>query len=394
MVLSDYAKTPRSPPCIPLQSIMSQRARLRHVGVPGSPRALTPKGTANDVPRVIAGVNATRTLPQGWLANIHTMFPGDAVNQTATVMNSSHNPPSTKDDENAYDVPAEHCIPLSSYTDDLREHFKNSAGGTSGGATLAANAQSPTKAHINSTACDSQIHCYRLLPSVLLTTRLGEASKGNAETRATTLCRPGKRFIEFKVDFDISIHDRRSARRCQKGQPCQQCQMDDPSNTGVKHLAQLTTPTYCTSLLYRGDEKDIEKEINERLYLTHPELEEQHVELTTIRKLKRVFLKLCDSEDNEPEGEPQPKRTPWDRYRARRAYGTYYRHAMPYSSSAKPEKLSIDLTTVACAMHYLETLVMQLIVTKHNTEAVAVCCLMIAIKFNETGITASGSHVA
>ena len=104
---------------------------------------------------------------------------------------------------------------------------------------------------------------------------------------------------------------------------------------------------YKCSIVPFIDEAVKKEDVNNQFFIHHPELEARGIKLTHIRKLKSTLLhQLC-----------------WD------------------DPSSK-----IDVSTVAYACWYLERLVLQGFVTKANRKAVAAVCMVLAVKYWETGL--------
>eukprot|EP00658_Telonema_sp_P-2_P017689 TRINITY_DN16892_c0_g2_i4.p1 TRINITY_DN16892_c0_g2~~TRINITY_DN16892_c0_g2_i4.p1 ORF type:complete len:614 (-),score=91.30 TRINITY_DN16892_c0_g2_i4:157-1998(-) len=104
---------------------------------------------------------------------------------------------------------------------------------------------------------------------------------------------------------------------------------------------------YKCSIVPFIDEIVKKEDVNNQFFIHHPELEARGIKLTHIRKLKSVlFRQLC-----------------WD-----------------------SDSSYIDVSTVAYAVWYLERLVLKGYVTKANRKAVAAVCMVLAVKYWETGL--------
>lgn len=122
--------------------------------------------------------------------------------------------------------------------------------------------------------------------------------------------------------------------------------IDHPDAAGDRRRHLINAPSYRISVIAFAEEDVVRRELNEEFALRHPSLEAKRLKLTHIRRIKRELLQVAV-------GDPQSP---------------------------------IDLSTIAHAVWYFERLVEARRVTKSNRKAVATACLLLAIKFWETGL--------
>lgn len=113
---------------------------------------------------------------------------------------------------------------------------------------------------------------------------------------------------------------------------------------GERRKKTIVLPGYRTSVISFVDKKILKKDLNHNFYVQHPELEVREVKLTQLRKIKNELL-VYALEDGSP----------------------------------------LELATVAHAYWYFERLVVQGMVGKHNRKVILAACVLLAIKFLETG---------
>ncbi|CAJ1030196.1 hypothetical protein Q4I30_005444 [Leishmania utingensis] len=113
---------------------------------------------------------------------------------------------------------------------------------------------------------------------------------------------------------------------------------------GERRRKMISLPSYRVSMISFVDKKILKKDLNHNFYIQHPGLEVRDIKLTHLRKIKHELL-VYALEDNS----------------------------------------LLDLTTTAYAYWYFERLVVQGMVGKHNRKEIMAACVLLAIKFLETG---------
>lgn len=113
---------------------------------------------------------------------------------------------------------------------------------------------------------------------------------------------------------------------------------------GERRRKMISLPSYRVSMISFVDKKILKKDLNNNFYVQHPELEVREIKLTHLRKIKHELL-VYALEDNS----------------------------------------LLDLTTMAHAYWYLERLIVQGMVGKYNRKEIMAACVLLAIKFLETG---------
>lgn len=103
-------------------------------------------------------------------------------------------------------------------------------------------------------------------------------------------------------------------------------------------------PSYRASVISFVETKVLKKDLNNIFYVQHPELEIREIKLTHVRKMRADLLNLA-LEENSP----------------------------------------IEVVTVAYANWYFERLIMRGMVGKRNRKVALAACVLLAIKFIETG---------
>lgn len=128
--------------------------------------------------------------------------------------------------------------------------------------------------------------------------------------------------------------------------------IDHPDVVGERRRHVVSAPSYRLSIITFAEDETIKRELNEQFVLQHPSLEAKLLKLTHIRRLKMELLQVAIGDPNSP----------------------------------------IDISTVAHAIWYLERLVEAQRVTKSNRKTVAAVCLLLAIKFWETGLATTSKN--
>lgn len=113
---------------------------------------------------------------------------------------------------------------------------------------------------------------------------------------------------------------------------------------GERRRKMISLPSYRVSMISFVDKKILKKDLNHNFYVQHPGLEMREIKLTHLRKIKNELLVY-----------------------------------------ALEENSILDLSTVAHAYWYFERLVVQGMVGKHNRKEIMAACVLLAIKFLETG---------
>ncbi len=122
--------------------------------------------------------------------------------------------------------------------------------------------------------------------------------------------------------------------------------LDGGTISGEHRKRVIALQSYRSSVLPFVDKKEVKKYLNQEFFLRHPELQPRELKITHIRSIKRTMLQF----------------------------------AMDHGSP-------LELGTVACAVWYFERLVGKLLVTKTNRKLVVSACLLLGVKFWESGIT-------
>jgi hypothetical protein len=120
--------------------------------------------------------------------------------------------------------------------------------------------------------------------------------------------------------------------------------VDDPDIIGSRRRKVLSFPSYRCSLILSVDNKTVKKDINQQFFIRHPQLQSRDIKLTHIRSLKYKVLQLALSESS-----------------------------------------PLELSTVAFAVWYFERLVARLLATKGNRKLLMSVCVVLAVKFWESG---------
>ncbi|EAN80103.1 cyclin dependent kinase-binding protein, putative [Trypanosoma equiperdum] len=113
---------------------------------------------------------------------------------------------------------------------------------------------------------------------------------------------------------------------------------------GERRKKLIVLHSYRASVISFVDKKVLKKDINNHFYVQHPELEVREIKLTHMRAIRTDLLNLA-LEENSP----------------------------------------VELATVAYANWYFERLIMRGMVGKRNRRLALAVCLLLAIKFVETG---------
>ncbi|RNF23268.1 putative cyclin dependent kinase-binding protein [Trypanosoma cruzi] len=113
---------------------------------------------------------------------------------------------------------------------------------------------------------------------------------------------------------------------------------------GERRKKLIVLQSYRASVISFVDMKVLKKDINNDFYIQHPELEIREIKLTHLRKIRAALLNFA-LEDNSP----------------------------------------IEVVTVAHANWYFERLVMRGMVGKRNCGLAVAACILLAVKFIETG---------
>lgn len=124
--------------------------------------------------------------------------------------------------------------------------------------------------------------------------------------------------------------------------------LDDPTIKGELRRRLITLPGYTCSFIPFSEVRNLEQDVNERFWLTHPYLQRLNVQLTHIRKIKFELMEL-----------------------------------------ALEERSIIDLSTAIYAICYFERLVLKLKVNEHNRHLAAAVCVLLSVKFWEGGISSA-----
>ena len=121
--------------------------------------------------------------------------------------------------------------------------------------------------------------------------------------------------------------------------------LDDPSMVGEQRVKRLNLASYCTSVMVFTDKEVERRDIDDRFWLKHPQCERNNVRLSGVRRVKGLLLQVALD------------------------------HGSP-----------IDISTVVHAVVYFERLVLSGFVFGDNRRVVAGVCMVLATKFNESGI--------
>ncbi|ORC87043.1 putative cyclin dependent kinase-binding protein [Trypanosoma theileri] len=113
---------------------------------------------------------------------------------------------------------------------------------------------------------------------------------------------------------------------------------------GERRKKLIVLPSYRASVISFVDNKVLKKDINSDFYVQHPELEVREIKLTHVRRIRADLLNF-----------------------------------------ALEESSPIEVVTMAYANWYLERLIMRGMVGKRNRRLALAVCILLAIKFIETG---------
>ncbi|CAD2218785.1 Cyclin, N-terminal domain containing protein, putative [Angomonas deanei] len=113
---------------------------------------------------------------------------------------------------------------------------------------------------------------------------------------------------------------------------------------GERRKKLIALPSFRSTVISFVDRKIAKKDLNTNFYVQHPELEVREIRLTQLRRIKYELL-LYALEPNSP----------------------------------------LELATVAHAYWYFERLVVQGMVNRSNRKIIVASCVLLAIKFLETG---------
>eukprot|EP00668_Euglena_longa_P004663 GGOE01005445.1.p1 GENE.GGOE01005445.1~~GGOE01005445.1.p1 ORF type:complete len:603 (+),score=152.34 GGOE01005445.1:129-1811(+) len=119
--------------------------------------------------------------------------------------------------------------------------------------------------------------------------------------------------------------------------------LDDPDKKCEKRRKLLCLTSYRTSIIPYVKKKDLKASINEQLLFTHPWIEDLHLTLTAIRKIKNIMMNLTGD--------------------------------------------TLEVSTIAYAVVYFEKIILKKRVNKENRKLMAAICVMLAVKFWEPSIT-------
>ncbi|KEG06492.1 putative cyclin dependent kinase-binding protein [Trypanosoma grayi] len=122
---------------------------------------------------------------------------------------------------------------------------------------------------------------------------------------------------------------------------------------GERRKKLIVLPSYRASVISFVDKKVLKKDINNDFYVQHPELEIREIKLTHVRAIRADLLNFA-LEENSP----------------------------------------IEVVTVAYANWYFERLIMRGMVGKRNRRLALAACVLLAIKFVETGDIHKKIHYA